>query len=82
MADRRAPSHNAEGAAELPAAQVAETRKVPNYTAFFAQELVELGARIAAPVVFVDEHQHFKHEPQYSPRSPVSAIGFTSTLQK
>ena len=31
-----------------------------------ASELVELGASIAAPVVFVDEHQHFKHEPRYT----------------
>ena len=44
MADRRAPTHNAEGQAELPAALVADAKKVPNYTSFFAQELVELGA--------------------------------------
>jgi 1-deoxy-D-xylulose-5-phosphate synthase len=44
MADRRTPSHNSEGTAQPPAAQAAETAKTPNYTAFFARELVELGA--------------------------------------
>jgi len=46
MADRRSPAHNAEGTAEPSAVQVAasEARKTPNYTAFFSQELVELGA--------------------------------------
>jgi 1-deoxy-D-xylulose-5-phosphate synthase len=44
MADRRAVAHNAEGRAELPPAEAAAARKVPNYTAFFAKELVELGA--------------------------------------
>ena len=32
-----------------------------------ASELLQFGARIAAPVVFVDEHQHFEHGDQYSP---------------
>jgi 1-deoxy-D-xylulose-5-phosphate synthase len=44
MTDRRAVAHNAEGRAELPPAEAAAARKVPNYTAFFANELVELGA--------------------------------------
>jgi 1-deoxy-D-xylulose-5-phosphate synthase len=46
MADRRTHPHNAEGTAEPSAVQGApdRARKVPNYTAFFAQELVALGA--------------------------------------
>jgi 1-deoxy-D-xylulose-5-phosphate synthase len=44
LADRRAVAHNAEGRAELPPAEAAAARKIPNYTAFFATELVELGA--------------------------------------
>jgi 1-deoxy-D-xylulose-5-phosphate synthase len=44
MADRRTPPHNTEGAAEPSAAQTAaaDTARTPNYTAFFARELVEL----------------------------------------
>jgi 1-deoxy-D-xylulose-5-phosphate synthase len=44
MADRRTHAHNSEGAAQPPAAQAADVVKTPNYTAFFARELVELGA--------------------------------------
>jgi 1-deoxy-D-xylulose-5-phosphate synthase len=46
MSDRRGHLHNAEGTAELSAAQSApdQIRKIPNYTAFFAEELVALGA--------------------------------------
>jgi 1-deoxy-D-xylulose-5-phosphate synthase len=44
LADRRTPPHNAEGQAEPSAAQSAgDARKTPNYTAFFARELVALG---------------------------------------
>jgi 1-deoxy-D-xylulose-5-phosphate synthase len=43
MADRRTPEHNTEGRAELSPSQAVETKKTPNYTSFFAQELVELG---------------------------------------
>ena len=45
MADRRAPAHNSEGTAQPPAERAASAVvKTPNYTAFFAQELVALGA--------------------------------------
>ena len=46
LADRRSPAHNAEGQAEPAAAQPSTQgdRKTPNYTAFFARELVALGA--------------------------------------
>ncbi|HEY4190304.1 MAG TPA: 1-deoxy-D-xylulose-5-phosphate synthase [Candidatus Limnocylindrales bacterium] len=45
MADRRQAGHNSEGAAQPSAAHAAgEAARVPNYTAFFAKELVELGA--------------------------------------
>ena len=44
MADRRAHAHNAEGAPEPSPAQAGEAKKTPNYTAFFATELVELAA--------------------------------------
>ena len=44
LADRRSPAHNAEGRAEPSPAQAGEAKKTPNYTAFFAKELVELGA--------------------------------------
>jgi 1-deoxy-D-xylulose-5-phosphate synthase len=45
MADRRSQIHSAEGAAEPPAAvAAAAARKTPNYTAFFSDELVALGA--------------------------------------
>ncbi len=43
MADRRS-SPGGEGAAVPPAAATATPAKTPNYTAFFAKELVELGA--------------------------------------
>jgi 1-deoxy-D-xylulose-5-phosphate synthase len=42
MADRRTPEHHSEGMPAEPAAVAAEPRKTPNYTAFFARELVEL----------------------------------------
>ena len=45
LADRRSPAHNAEGRPEPSPAQAGEAKKTPNYTAFFAKELVELGAR-------------------------------------
>jgi 1-deoxy-D-xylulose-5-phosphate synthase len=44
LADRRSLGHNAEGQAEPSPAQAGEAKKTPNYTAFFAKELVELGA--------------------------------------
>ncbi len=45
MADRRGPLHNSEGTAQPPAERAASpVVKTPNYTAFFAQELVALGA--------------------------------------
>ena len=44
MADRRTPAPSGEGAAEPPAAQAAETGRAPNYTAFFARELVDMAA--------------------------------------
>ncbi|MEO5963883.1 MAG: 1-deoxy-D-xylulose-5-phosphate synthase [Candidatus Limnocylindrales bacterium] len=44
MADRRSPAHNAEGQADPPKAVVADQKKTPNYTSFFAEELVVLGA--------------------------------------
>ncbi|HEX5827160.1 MAG TPA: 1-deoxy-D-xylulose-5-phosphate synthase [Candidatus Limnocylindrales bacterium] len=43
MSDRRTPEHNTEGRAEEPKAAPATPKKTPNYTAFFAKELVELG---------------------------------------
>ncbi len=43
LADRRTPAHNAEGQAEPSAVQVSDPRRTPNYTAFFAQELLALG---------------------------------------
>jgi 1-deoxy-D-xylulose-5-phosphate synthase len=44
MADRRTPAPSGEGAAEPSAAQAADTSRAPNYTAFFARELVDLAA--------------------------------------
>jgi 1-deoxy-D-xylulose-5-phosphate synthase len=44
LSDRRTPAHNAEGQAEPGTVQQADSRKTPNYTAFFAQELLTLGA--------------------------------------
>jgi deoxyxylulose-5-phosphate synthase len=45
MADRRTPPAGGEGDAEPPAPKVGDRpQKTPNYTAFFARELVELGA--------------------------------------
>ncbi len=45
MADRRTPAHNSEGIAQPSAAHAAgEAAQTPNYTAFFAKELVALGA--------------------------------------
>ncbi len=44
MADRRGSLSGAEGTAVPPAAATATPVKTPNYTAFFAQELVDLGA--------------------------------------
>jgi 1-deoxy-D-xylulose-5-phosphate synthase len=46
MADRRSPDlHGAEGAADPPAPRTEDAaRRTPNYTAFFATELVALGA--------------------------------------
>ncbi len=46
MADRRSPAHNMEGAAEPSAVPgpAGETKKTPNYTAFFSTELLALGA--------------------------------------
>ncbi len=44
MADRRTPVHTSEGTAEPSAAQAAEPERTPNYTAFFARELVDLAA--------------------------------------
>jgi 1-deoxy-D-xylulose-5-phosphate synthase len=44
MADRRSPAPGAEGQAEPPAPKPSDPApKTPNYTAFFAQELVALG---------------------------------------
>jgi 1-deoxy-D-xylulose-5-phosphate synthase len=42
--DRRAHQHAGEGQAEPSPAQAGDAKKTPNYTAFFAQELVALGA--------------------------------------
>jgi 1-deoxy-D-xylulose-5-phosphate synthase len=44
MADRRAPQPSSDGVAEPPAAPPANAARPPNYTAFFARELVELAA--------------------------------------
>jgi 1-deoxy-D-xylulose-5-phosphate synthase len=44
MADRRTPAPSGEGAAEPPAAQAADAGRAPNYTAFFARELVDMAA--------------------------------------
>ena len=32
----------------------------------FASQEMQLGARITAPVVFVNKHEYFKHCPQYT----------------
>ena len=50
-----------EAQAVEPAQRVADLFGIEALRAELAAQLLELGARIAAPVVFVDEHEHFEH---------------------